>query len=251
MEPPEKKKIIQSLVFPGILLAVIWAIKIVEALFNIDFSEYGIFPQHFEGLRGIFFSPLLHGSFAHLGANSVPLFFLTAALCYFYDKIAYWVFALLWLITGFWVWAFAKDTGIHIGASGVVYALAAFHFTGGLLRREPRMMAFSMLVVFLYGGLIWGIMPDFLPERNISWESHLMGLLAGVLLALFYRNNGPKKKVYEWEEDEEEPDEEPPAEEDILKSPEQLSNEADDNQNIQQPRYIYHIKKDLPEKNSG
>ena len=109
-----------------------------------------------------------------------------------------------WLVTGLWVWIFAKDTGIHIGASGIVYALATFHFTGGILRREPRMMAFSLLVVFLYGGLVWGISPTFFPGKNISWESHLLGGLAGTLLAFAYRGEGPQRAVYHWDEDEDE-----------------------------------------------
>jgi len=113
------------------------------------------------------------------------------------------IFFLCWLVTGLWVWIFAVDTGTHIGASGVVYALATFHFTGGLLRREPRMMAFSLLVVFLYGGLVWGISPDFFPGKNISWQSHLLGGVAGIVIAFAFRSEGPQKKVYEWDEDDE------------------------------------------------
>ena len=111
---------------------------------------------------------------------------------------------LLYVRSGLWVWIFARDTGIHIGASGVVYALATFHFMGGLLRREPRMMAFSLLVVFLYGGLVWGVIPDFYPGKNISWESHLLGGLAGIVLAFAYRGEGPQRKVYHWDESDEE-----------------------------------------------
>jgi membrane associated rhomboid family serine protease len=250
MDPTEKKKVLHSLTFPGILLAILWLVKLIEIWFNRDFSEFGIYPQHLEGLRGILFSPFLHSGFAHLSANSVPLFVLTAGLFYFYEKLAPWIFGLLWLATGLWVWVFAKDTGIHIGASGIVYALAAFHFTGGLLRREPRIMAFSLLVVFLYGGLIWGIIPNFLPEKNISWESHLMGLLAGVILAFFYRNNGPQKKEYVWEE-EEEPDEEPPAQ--FVSQDEEAAPaiEATPQPPDEPVKYIYHIKKTPPDNQSN
>jgi membrane associated rhomboid family serine protease len=248
MDPDEKKKVFHSLIFPSILLAVIWFIKLAEFWLKTDFSDFGIYPQHIEGLRGVLFAPLLHSGFAHLSANSVPLFVLTAGLFYFYDKIAPLIFSLLWLITGFWVWVFAKDTGIHIGASGVVYALAAFHFTGGLLRREPRMMAFSLLVVFLYGGLIWGIIPNFMPDKNISWESHLMGLLAGVILALFYRNRGPRKKEYQWDDDEEpDPDEEPPAQIDSSIYPEHQIAEESEYKTPNPVRFVYHIKKNAPD----
>lgn len=201
MEKEEQSRFYRSLVYAGILLLILWLVKLIELGFDTSFADFGILPQTASGLRGILFSPLLHGDVKHLSANSVPFFVLSAGLFYYYGKKSPVIFVLSWLMTGFWVWVFAKDSGIHIGASGVVYALAAFHFTGGLLRREPRMMAFSMLVVFLYGGLVWGVFPKFYPE-NISWESHLLGALAGVVLAFAYRNEGPQRKVYHWDEDE-------------------------------------------------
>ena len=205
-ELPEKQKIQKSLIAPIILLGMIWGIKLFEIIFQTDFSDFGILPQTLTGLRGIIFSPLLHADASHAFANTLPLFILTTALYYYYGRLANRILTLSWLITGFWVWAFAKNTGYHIGASGIVYALAAFHFTSGLLRREPRMMAFSLLVVFLYGGLVWGLYPDFYPEKNISWQSHLLGSLAGIILAFFYRQNGPQRKKYSWENEEDEDD---------------------------------------------
>ncbi len=202
MEQEEKNRFYRSLVFPAVLVVIIWLIKLIEAGLHISFADLGLLPQTLSGLRGILFSPLLHGDWAHLSANTVPLFVLTAGLFYYYGKKATTIFILSWLVTGLWVWIFAKDTGIHIGASGVVYALATFHFTGGILRREPRMMAFSLLVVFLYGSLVWGIIPDFFPEKNISWESHLLGGVAGILIAFGYRETGPQRKVYQWDDDE-------------------------------------------------
>ncbi len=208
MDKEEIQKIKHSIILPLCLLLIFWIIKFLETLFDFSLAEYGLQAQSFKGLRGIIFSPFLHSDFAHLSANSVPFFLLTAALNYYYEKKAFQIFVLSWLITGIWVWIFAVDTGIHIGASGVVYALAALHFTGGLLRKEPRMMAFSLLVVFLYGSMVWGIIPDFFPEKNISWESHLMGLLAGVVIAIAYRKEGWQRKEYIWneEEDDEEDD---------------------------------------------
>jgi len=203
MDEEEKKRFYGSLAFPGILVLIMWIIKIIESGFQVSFADYGLQPQTVIGLRGILFSPFLHASWAHLSANTVPFFVLTAGLFYYYGNKARTIFILCLLVTGLWVWIFARDTGIHIGASGVVYALATFHFTGGVLRREPRMMAFSMLVVFLYGGLVWGIIPDFFPEKNISWQSHLLGGLAGVIIAFAYRDEGPQRKVYQWDEDDE------------------------------------------------
>ena len=195
------------MVLPGLLVLLLWLIKITEVAFHTSFADFGLEPQTIKGLRGILFSPLLHADWAHLSSNSIPLFLLSSGLFYYYGKKAGTIFMLCWLVTGLWVWIFAADTGIHIGASGLVYALATFHFTGGILRREPRMMAFSMLVVFLYGSLVWGISPDFFPGKNISWQSHLMGGLAGILIAFGFRKDGPQRKTYVWEDEDEDEDE--------------------------------------------
>lgn len=204
MDKEETRRFFGSMVFPGLLILVLWLIKLIEVGFQVSFADYGLLPQTLVGLRGILFSPLLHADWAHLSSNSVPLFLLASGLFYYYDKKAPVIFILCWLVTGLWVWIFAADTGTHIGASGVVYALATFHFTSGLLRREPRMMAFSLLVVFLYGSMVWGISPDFFPGKNISWQSHLLGGLAGIVIAFAYRSEGPQQKVYQWDDDEEE-----------------------------------------------
>jgi hypothetical protein len=129
--------------------------------------------------------------------------FLGGLLFYFYHPIAWKIFWLVWLVTGLWVWVFARGDAVHIGASGVVYGLASFLFLSGILRRDNRLMAITLLIAFLYGGLVWGIFPQLFPHQPISWESHLMGLLAGAVLAIYYRNSEPRRKVYEWETDDE------------------------------------------------
>nr|NQU93908.1 rhomboid family intramembrane serine protease [Bacteroidota bacterium] len=106
------------------------------------------------------------------------------------------------LVTSFWVWIWAREA-YHIGASGVIYGLASFLFFSGIFRKESRLMAISLIIAFLYGGLIWGLFPELFPKKNISWESHLMGLLSGLVLALFFRKEGPQKKQWSWELEEE------------------------------------------------
>jgi membrane associated rhomboid family serine protease len=123
-------------------------------------------------------------------------------LFYFYRVIAWPVLLYSWFLTGFWVWLFAREDSIHIGASGVIYSLAVFLFLSGIIRRESRLMAITLLTAFLYGGMVWGVFPQFFPKQPISWESHLMGILAGVILAIYYRKSGPQRKVYDWEEEE-------------------------------------------------
>ena len=199
---PEKARLIKSAIYPAIFIGIFWAVKIIESLSGLSFAQLGILPLQAEGLYGIICSPLLHADFAHLTANSVPFFVLSSALFYFYREIAFRVLIWSWLLTGFWVWCFARGGSYHIGASGVVYALATFHFVSGLIRREPKLMAFTLLVVFLYGSMVWGVFPDFFPTKNISWESHLMGFVAGLLLAIYYRRTGPQRPIYTWDEDD-------------------------------------------------
>lgn len=207
MDQSDKIKFYKSLVFPVLLLALIWLVKIVEIYFRLDFSDLGIQPGHLRGLRGILLSPLLHGDLNHLWANSTPLFILTAGLVYYYPGSWFKILAYAWIATGLWVWSFAEENSVHIGASGIVYALVAFHFTAGILKREVRQMAFAFLVIFLYGSVIWGIFPELFPDKNISWESHLLGLIAGSTLAFFFRENGMQRREHVWN-DEDVPDDE-------------------------------------------
>ncbi len=206
--PSEKNKLFYSLFFPTVFLLVIWTVGLAEYVFDVRFVEYGLYPRRWEGALGIITSPLIHADFNHLFANSVPLFVLGASLFYFYRSIALRVFILIWLFSNIWVWGMGREA-YHIGASGLVYGLAAFLFVSGLIRKEPRLMAISMFVAFLYGSLIWGIFPELFPEKNISWEGHLMGMLAGVIFAIYFRKQGPQKRQYSWEFEEEEEDDGP------------------------------------------
>ena len=120
-------------------------------------------------------------------------------LFYFYKKIGVQIFLWLYFTTGIWLWAIGRPS-FHIGASGLVYALASFIFFSGLIKKHTKLSAASLLVIFLYGSMIWGVLPIY---KGVSWEGHLSGFLAGILLAIFYRNEGPKPKKYQWEIEEE------------------------------------------------
>ena len=201
----EQKRFLYSLIFPGLFILIIWIVKISEILLGKDFGFLGIFPQKANGLIGILTAPLIHSDFQHLIANSVPLLILGTGLFYFYNKIAFKVFFLSYLIANIWIW-FGARQAYHIGASGLVYSFASFLFFSGVVRKNVKLMAISLLVIFLYGSMIWGVLPI---QPQISWESHLMGAIAGAILALYYKNQGPPPKRYSWEfEDEEDFDEE-------------------------------------------
>lgn len=195
----EKKKLGISLIFPVAFLLAIWLVWFVEITLDLDFSRYGIFPRKLSGLKGIVFSPLIHADIKHLFNNSIPLLVLTAAIFYFYSSLAFRIFFLTWLMGGIWVW-FGGREAYHIGASGLIYGFAAFLFVSGVIRNYIPLLAISMLVVFLYGSLIWGIFPI---KPQISYESHMLGAIAGVVLAFHYRKFGPQRPKYNWEEEEE------------------------------------------------
>ncbi|OQX78182.1 MAG: hypothetical protein B6D64_07210 [Bacteroidetes bacterium 4484_276] len=210
MNTEEKQKFISSIIFPTLLVAAMWLVKVVELVLHTSFAPLGIMPLKTYGLIGIVTSPFIHGSIAHLSANSVPIWVLTSMLFYFYRPIAWKTFFLIYFMTGIWVWFWGRES-YHIGASGVVYGLASFLFFSGIIRKDNRLLAITFLVAFLYGSLVWGIFPEIFPEKNISWESHLMGLLSGLVLALFYKGEGgpqPKKYSWDFEDDDDDDDDE-------------------------------------------
>ena len=195
----EKKYLPSSLFIPFLFLLIMWAVKIIEYNFELSFAHFGVFPQSLSGLKGILLSPFIHKDFTHLINNSYPILILGGILFSIYRKIALQLFMWLFFIAGFWLWIIGRPS-FHIGASGIIYALASFLLVSGIVQKNPRLSAISMLVIFLYGSMIWGLLPT---KEPISWEGHLAGFLAGILVAIFYRKEGPKRKKYQWEIDEE------------------------------------------------
>ena len=191
----EKKKFINSIFLPLLFVVIIWFIKISEYLTDNSFAFLGVKPRNAWGLLGIIFSPFIHGDFEHLWANTVPFLILSVGIFYFYKKIALNVIGLIWLLSGMGVWIMARNS-YHIGASGLIYAFTTFLFFSGILRKYLPLIAISLLVAFLYGSLVWGILPQ---ARNISWEGHLMGFIAGIVVAIYYQKQGPQRKKHEWE----------------------------------------------------
>jgi membrane associated rhomboid family serine protease len=196
----EKRKVLNSLFFPLVFLLTIWVIKFFEISMEIDFVKSGVMPRTLGGLKGILFSPLIHGDWKHLFDNSIPIFILSFALFYFYRGISFTIFFFIYLIGGMILWVIGRES-YHIGASGIIYGLASFLFLSGIIRRIPNLMAISLLVVFLYGSLIWGLLPF---DYEVSWEGHLSGAVVGIGLAVLYRDQGPEREKPSWELEEEE-----------------------------------------------
>ena len=181
----EKRKIIHALYLPLLVLLTMWVTYLSFWMLGTDMSLIGVAPQQIQGIPGILLSPFAHGSWSHLISNSVSFIILGTLLFYFYRLVAYRVFFINWLLSGILLWLGGRDS-IHIGASGIVYGLAFFIFFSGVFRHDKRLAAVSMIVVLLYGGMVWGMVPQ---GGNISWEGHLYGAFSGISLAWYYRKN--------------------------------------------------------------
>ncbi len=182
--------------YPILFVLLIWIVFWVEVRFGVSLSRFGIRPGETIGLRGIVFSPFIHSDIKHLFNNTIPLFILSLALFYFYRPIR-WKILLIGLIsTGILTWLIGRPAN-HIGASGIIYLLASFLFFKGIFSRHFRLVALSLIVVFIYGGLVWYVTPI---DPSISWEGHLSGLISGFLLALIFKKDIIEVPKYQWEQ---------------------------------------------------
>jgi membrane associated rhomboid family serine protease len=186
-------KLYYSLFYPLLFISLLWGIRFYEEISHNSLSWYGIYPRTIHGLIGVIAAPLLHADYDHLISNSVPLLILGSIIFYFYRSIAFQVFFWVYLMTGIWVWAAARDS-YHIGASGILYGFVSFLFFSGVFRKDTRLLALSLFVAFIYGGTVWGILPI---KEGISWESHMLGTLAGLITAYNFRKEGPAPRVYD------------------------------------------------------
>ena len=202
----ERRRLLLSMLIPFLLVSFMWLVKITEVLSETDFHFLGIFPRQFSSLTGIITSPFIHSGFRHLFNNTIPMFILGTALFYFYTQVSFRVLFWIMLLTGLAVWITGRPAW-HIGASGIVYGLASFLFVSGIIRRHIPLMGLSLLVAFLYGEMVWGIFPGF--RMDISWESHMLGAAAGLLLAVWYRAEGPQRPVPFYEKDDDNEDGQP------------------------------------------
>ena len=174
-----------SIIHTMTFVSILWLVKVIESTLSFDFGMLGIHPRSLAGTVGIITGPLVHGDFQHLMSNSLPLIFLGIGVFYFYNKIALEVFFGIYFFTSIWVWIVARDA-YHIGASGIVYGLASFLLFSGFFRKDSRSIAISLIVIFLYGGMAYGLFPG---NEEVSWESHLVGSIGGIVVAFLYRKH--------------------------------------------------------------
>lgn len=199
MATPSQFKFSNAVLLAPLLAALaIWSVFWVEVRFGVNFNDYGVYPRTLKGLRGVLLSPFIHGSVEHLYNNTLPLILLTAFLFYFYRREAVWVLLAGGLLSGLLTWLIGRPS-YHIGASGIIYVLASFIFFKGIFAKYYRLIALSLTVVFIYGGMLWYIFPI---KDGISWEGHLSGFLTGLFLAMVVRTKVPVEKRYAWERED-------------------------------------------------
>ena len=204
MQSPKIEKLSYYIFYPLLFVFVIWLVYWVDDTFRLHFFRYGIYPLSWSGLKGILFAPLIHADFFHILHNTLPLFVLTSFLFYHYRRVAWKILFWGWLLTGIGTWLFGRAS-YHIGISGINYMLVSFLFFSGIIIGYYRLIALSLIIVFLYGSLIWFMFP--IVER-ISWEGHLSGFISGLILAFILGKNlknayADKKIVKIHPEDEE------------------------------------------------
>ena len=198
MQPEFRKALFPVVIF----ILLLWLTEALDRGLHLSLEHLGVYPRTTSGLAGILFGPLIHGSWSHLISNSFALLILGTALRYGYPRAAGPVLALVYLLSGIGIWCLGRDS-YHFGASGLTHGMMFFIFTTGILRRERLSIALSLIVFFLYGGMVWSIFPQ---EPGISYESHFFGAASGVLAAFLFRQLDPQQpeKHYSWEDEAEE-----------------------------------------------
>ncbi len=186
-----------------LFLAALWLVFVLDALFGLKLNRFGLRPGSVPGLIGVVTATLLHGNLSHIFSNSISLVVSLTAILYLYPNSSTRVIPMIWLGSGLLAWLIGRPS-MHFGASGLIYGLLAYVFFSGILRRDMRSVAVSLLVGFLYGSMIWGVLPI---RPHMSWELHLSGGLMGVLLAFLYRKWDRVPVIrYDWEEDDSVPE---------------------------------------------
>jgi membrane associated rhomboid family serine protease len=162
-------------------LAALFVVHTVNFLTGMSLTQFGVVPRSIRGLRGIVFSPLLHVNWAHLFANSVPLGVMLGLLAFTRGKLLWPITAAIWVAGGLAVWLIGRPGSVQVGASGLIYGLAAFLVTTAWLQRDFKSAAAALVVLVLYGGIAWGVLPT---RQGVSWEGHLAGAIGGWLIAM-------------------------------------------------------------------
>jgi membrane associated rhomboid family serine protease len=170
-----------------------WIVFIITWFYDIELVTSGVYPRHIKGVTGIFTSVFIHSGWQHIIANTTSFFTLSFFLFHFYKKIAYQSLLFNYVVGGVILWIIGREYW-HIGVSGVVYGMAFQICFLGIFSKRIALSAVSLVVIFLYGSFVWGLMPI---NTAISWEGHLSGALTGLALAIMFRKRYRVVKKYD------------------------------------------------------
>jgi membrane associated rhomboid family serine protease len=180
----ESRQFIRRLGFPIGFVVFLWIIHVIKVILGLNLVRLGVFPRSVDGLPGILTGPMIHGGWEHLFSNSISFLILGAIMFWFYPRIAFKSIVWMYLLSGIGIWIIGQPNSFHIGASGVVYGMVSFVFWSGIFRRNIKSVVLALIVLVLYAGFFEGIVPG---KEGISWEGHLSGGIAGIIIAWLYR----------------------------------------------------------------
>jgi membrane associated rhomboid family serine protease len=167
-------------VLTGSYVVLLYVVEVLDTILSGRLDDNGVRPRSVDGLDGIVFSPLLHGGWAHLIGNTVPLLVLGFLLGLSGVRTWLQVTAIVWVVGGLGVWLLGAAGTNHIGASGVVFGWLSYLIVRGVFNRSLTQIALGVVVFAVYGGVLWGVLPG---RPGVSWEAHLFGALSGALAA--------------------------------------------------------------------
>src|SRR6266436_6454817 len=180
MPPKSKSEFVPAVVTSAVMVGVLFLVMGVETVFHLPLNRFGILPRTEVGLLGIVFSPFLHANMQHLLANALPLFVLLILLLSDRTYHPYRTLSVVWVASGLGTWLIGRGEAVHIGASAIIFALAAFLITAGFFLKSWRSATMALIVFVFYGGIFYGVLPHAGP---ISWEGHLCGAVSGIWTA--------------------------------------------------------------------
>ena len=170
----------------GGLIVVLWLVEAADAvIFDGSLDLYGVRPRTLIGLRGLIFAPFLHGGFGHLMANTIPFLIMGWFVLLRGTREFVMVTVITAVSSGLGAWLFGAPNSVHIGVSGVIMGYFGYLLMRGYFERSLTAVFWSIFIIFLYGGLLWGVLPG---QNGVSWQSHLFGFLGGGLAAYWLAN---------------------------------------------------------------
>jgi len=170
----------QAAIVIAAFVALLWVVEVINAASGGDLTDDGIRPRQLGGLWGVLWAPLLHANFTHLESNTIPLLIL-GFLVLLGGLVRFGIVtAIVWLVSGIGVWLLGGTNTVVVGASGLAFGWLAYIIVRGVFTRRLVQLALGVVILLVYGGLLWGVLPG---ASGVSWQAHLFGAVGGILAA--------------------------------------------------------------------